>query len=359
MYCKGAGSLVGNTRRYTPMMLSYETTRRLQYPMSTPVSPHDRFFKESFSRPEVAADLFRRALPAEVVDTLDLTTIKPAKGSFVDPKLREHHSDLLFEVTGRDGSPVLIYLLIEHKSYPEWWVALDLLRYAVEIWRDWLKQQANAKVKEVKQLPPLIPLVLYHGTDRWTAPTDVADLVEASAILERYRPHFRHELLDLSKVADETLPAGVVSKVALLALKYIFRPEMYDRVVDIVAALKKLDAAQPGVLEYFRTVLNYLIAAAYALEDERLRQVLSEHFREGDNIMPTIAEKWEQRGELRGVRKGEGLVVERLLRRRFGPLPGWAVERLAGAASEELEQCADRLLDAPDLEAVFREEIGH
>ncbi|CAK0775650.1 hypothetical protein CCP3SC15_520001 [Gammaproteobacteria bacterium] len=195
--------------------------------------------------------------------------------------------------------------------------------------------------------------MLYHGMDHWTAPADVAELVEAPAILERYRPHFRHELLDLSQVADKTLPAGVVSKVALLALKYIFRPEMHDRVVDIVAILSKQEEEQPGTLEYFRTTLNYLIAAAYGLEDERLRQVLNEYFRGGDNIMPTIAEKWEQRGELRGVRKGEGLVVERQLLRRFGPLPKWAVERLAQAESEELEQCADRLLDAPNLEAVF------
>ncbi|CAK0775653.1 transposase [Gammaproteobacteria bacterium] len=323
--------------------------------MSTPVSPHDRFFKESFSRPEAAADLLRRALPAEVVDTLDLTTIKPAKGSFVDPKLREHHTDLLFEVAGYDGSPVLVYFLVEHKSSPERWVALDLLRYAVEVWRDWLKRQTDAKVKGVQRLPPLIPLVLYHGADRWTASTNVADLVEAPATLDRYRPHFRYELLDLSKVADETLPAGVVSRVALLALKYIFQPEMRERFVDIAAILSKLEKEQPGSLEYFRMVLNYVIAASYALDEEWVRQVLNEHFREGDRVMPTIAERWMQQG----IRKGEGLLIERQLQRRFGPLPGWAVERLARAEPEELELCADRLLDAPNLEAVFLAEGRH
>ncbi|CAK0764131.1 hypothetical protein CCP3SC15_3080003 [Gammaproteobacteria bacterium] len=73
--------------------------------------------------------------------------------------------------------------------------------------------------------------------------------------------------------------------------------------------------------------------------------------------MPTIAERWVQQGVQQGmqqgIRKGEGLLVERQLQRRFGPLPKWAAERLAKADSEELEQCAARLLDAPNLEAVF------
>ncbi len=323
--------------------------------MSTPASPHDRFFKESFTYPEAAADLFRRALPAEVVDILDLTTIRPAKASFVDPRLREHHSDLLFDVMGHDGNPVLVYLLAEHKSSPEWWVALDLLRYAGEIWRHWLKQQADAEVKAVKRLPPIIPLVLYHGTNRWTAPTDVADLVEAPAALERYRPHFRHELLDLSWVTDETLPAGVVSRVALLALKYIFQPELREQYAEMVDTLKKWDKEHPGFLEYFHTLINYLVTAAYYLDAERLQQVLRENLPEVDNIMQTIAETWEKRG----IRKGEGMAVERMLQHRFGALPPWVEQKLAGAAQEELEQCMLRLFDAPNLEAVFREEGKH
>ena len=209
----------------------------------------------------------------------------------------------------------------------------------------------DAEVKAVKQLLPLIPLVLYHGTDRWTAPTDVADLVEAPAALGRYRPHFRHELFDPSKVVDETLPAGVVSRVALLALKYIFRPEMREQIVRIVAVLNQLDKAQPGALEYFRTVLSYLITAARELEYERLRQVLSENIREGDSTMPTIAETW--------MRQAESQLVERQLQHRFGSLPPWVEQKLAGAAKEELEQCAVRLLDAPNLKAVFREDGKH
>ncbi len=330
--------------------------------MSTPTSPHDHFFKESFSRPDAAADLLQCALPAHVIGALDLATLRTTKGSFVTPNLREHHTDLLFEVVGRDGSPALIYLLMEYKSSPERWVALDMLRYASDIWRDWLKKQTERGVPWPKQLPPIIPLVLYHGTDRWTAPADVAELIHTPAALARYRPHLRHELLDLSKVTDETLPVGIVSRVALLALKYIFRPEISERVVEIVATLNKLNEC-PGRLAYIRTVLDYLIIAAYELNAERLRQVVKEEFHEGDRVMPTIAEQWLQQGIQQGIQTGlhqgrhqeANLLVERLLRRRFGLLPQWAVNRLAMATAEDLEQYGERLLDATTLESVFHE----
>jgi len=46
-------------------------------------------------------------------------------------------------------------------------------------------------------------------------------------------------------------------------------------------------------------------------------------------------------------------VLKRLLVRRFGHLPEWTVKRLESAASEDLEQWAERVLDARDIEEVF------
>jgi len=120
---------------------------------------------------------------------------------------------------------------------------------------------------------------------------------------------------------------------------------------------------EPGGLDYLQTLLNYLIIAARELEAEGLRAAIETHFQAGDEMMPTIAEQWLQEGVQRGMqqgmqrgrREGEGVVVGRQLQHRFGPLPTWAAERLTEAEPEVLEQWAERLLDAPTLEAVFRE----
>jgi len=56
----------------------------------------------------------------------------------------------------------------------------------------------------------------------------------------------------------------------------------------------------------------------------------------------------------REIRKAEQEAALRILRlvieKRFGPMPGWAVERLAMRTAPELEGLGDRVLDAPTLE---------
>ena len=62
-----------------------------------------------------------------------------------------------------------------------------------------------------------------------------------------------------------------------------------------------------------------------------------------------------EQGLQQGVLKGEAKVVQRLLQRRFGPLPAWVEERLQGAGEAQLERWAERLLEAPTLAEVFAE----
>jgi hypothetical protein len=51
--------------------------------------------------------------------------------------------------------------------------------------------------------------------------------------------------------------------------------------------------------------------------------------------------------------EGKAETLSRQLTRRFGPLPEWVPTRLSGATIEQLDLWADRVLDAPTLEAVF------
>jgi hypothetical protein len=60
-----------------------------------------------------------------------------------------------------------------------------------------------------------------------------------------------------------------------------------------------------------------------------------------------------EKGLQQGFQQGEAFMLTRLLTRRFGPLPDWATERLAQASREELEQWAERVLEAQRLEDVL------
>ena len=56
----------------------------------------------------------------------------------------------------------------------------------------------------------------------------------------------------------------------------------------------------------------------------------------------------------RGVQEGELTVLRRQIEKRFGALPSWAEERLAGRTTTELEELSIRVLDAQNLEELLK-----
>jgi predicted transposase/invertase (TIGR01784 family) len=138
--------------------------------MSNVHNPHDKLFRESMSNRDTAIDFLKNYLPAEVLPCLNLSTLEIAKDSFVSDELQAYYSDILYTVSiaGQTG---YVYVLFEHKSYPDRWIHLQLLEYMLKIWRLYLKQQEG---KHGVQLPVILPLVLYHHPDHC-----------------RFQPHFR------------------------------------------------------------------------------------------------------------------------------------------------------------------------
>ena len=62
-----------------------------------------------------------------------------------------------------------------------------------------------------------------------------------------------------------------------------------------------------------------------------------------------------QKGVQKGVHLGEASLLKRLLVKRFGPLTPAIESRLAEAATEQLDEWAERVLDAKSLDEVFQD----
>ena len=58
-------------------------------------------------------------------------------------------------------------------------------------------------------------------------------------------------------------------------------------------------------------------------------------------------------GRTQGLAEGERRLLERMLTRRFGPLPDEVHRRIEEAAEDQLLQWSDEVLSAPSLEAIF------
>src|SRR6185436_16014233 len=97
-------------------------------------TPHDALFYDTFSNPTHAAGELRTVLPKALVARIDFATLAAEPGRFVDAKLSNRYSDILFSVQIA-GRPGFVYLLFEHFSNTERMTMLRLLEYMARIWR--------------------------------------------------------------------------------------------------------------------------------------------------------------------------------------------------------------------------------
>lgn len=284
--------------------------------MADITNPHDRFFKEVLSREEVARDFMIHYLPSDVVALFDMSSVEIRKDSFVEKELKEYFSDLLYCVDTRDGGSSYVYVLFEHKSYPERLISLHLLRYMARIW------EHAVKVGESMRLPPIIPVVVYHGRSKWKVGQDFQDLFDLPEELKVYLPDFRYLLCDLTQYSDEEMRGAVTLKAAFLLMKHIFAADLADRLPGILKLIKDLLNKRSG-LEYLETLLRYVASGSDQIREEEIERGIKEVLREkGGDIMPTVAEKWIEQGIQQGIQQGileasRGDLIE-VLEERFG-----------------------------------------
>ena len=272
-------------------------------------TPHDEFFKKVFSRQDAARSFLKHYLPPDITSLLDLDDLTIAKDSFVDDELRSHHSDILYNVALQDGNrSAHVYVLFEHKSYPDREVSFQLLRYMMRIWEQRRGRQTA--------LHPIFPVVVCHGKTKWRYPLDFASLIEnLPEEMQPYIPDYSYQLCDLSQYSDEAIIGTVHLQIVLLLLKYALRGEFWEKLPSILHLfVELLRSERQTALAYFETMLRYISAVRKDKSDAEMRDAVREAFPAGGEVMETILERWAERGFQRGLQQGkqEGIRQERL-----------------------------------------------
>jgi len=322
--------------------------------MSSVTNPHDHVFRQTFGQPEVAAGYFRHNLPEELLEHINLETLERIPDSFVDPELHPSASDLLYAVEytpvqGGDTEKLLLYLLLEHKSYIDPMTVFQVLRYMVRIWEQYCAEHPKAT-----KLPPVYPVIIYHGARPWQHPVNFHSLftVQEPALLARL-PEFSPVLQDFSRLDDQDVRGGISARTVLLTLKHVFRDDLPERLPEILAQAREMLDNDNG-REIIFTLLYYLTEGTGKLDEETLGAVLEDSVHGGD-IMQSFLKKYYDQGLEQGVVQGELQLLSRQLRKRFGELPEWAEQMLKEASGGMLEIWSERILTAVSLEDVFAE----
>jgi hypothetical protein len=317
-------------------------------------SPHDTFFRESFTRREVARDFLRCQLQPALLAELDLTTLEISKDTYVASNLRTAYSDMVYRAAYR-GEALNIYMLFEHKSWAEHWTALQLLRYIAAESEQYRKQHPKSR-----HLPPVYLLVIYHGDRPWQAPAGFHDLVKPLPdLLAPFVPSFSYQLVDLSGPTDTEIRGRVLTRLVQLAMRWVFDDQPVERLRELLALIEQIEDRETAV-EVLESLLRYFVQGTQRVDEPTVRTLLQQTST-GEPIMQTFIDRYIEQGINQGInqgiskgqRLGEATALLRLIERKFGPPSDAVRERVLAADSETLLAWLDRILVAESVDAVL------
>ncbi len=316
-------------------------------------SPHDRLFKLVLANPDRAAAVLKTYLPNEIVDRLSDAPPKLIDGSFVDPRLRASQSDRLFEVTLTTGKPALIYALLEHKSTPDPMTPFQIEEYKLKIWRRYRDEHAESAFP----LPPVVALVLYHGTQPWAVPRSIPEMIDdgiGSAwtrspgyILHHIGPDGVPELADYPEVR------GAFQCLYLSRVTDVQDP--VRRLADICAALPDHSDLETAILGYIMRVIQ----PTHAILEEALRiakphrvEIIMGSFYE--EVLTKGRAEGRAEGISEGMIKGEAEALLKLAHFKYGAVPQEIATTVRQASQDNVDRWLKALAHAKEIDEIFK-----
>lgn len=245
------------------------------------------------------------------------------------PRVQNRRLDLLGETAGGD----LIHL--ELQSANDAHMPLRMAEYCLGVYR--LRGKFPRQVLLYVGEPPLrMPEQLRGG-----------------------RFSFAYQAVDIRNLdGDRLLESDQVGDNIIAILAHL--RDHKEAVRKIVSRLSKLPPAQRATALEQLIILAGLRRLEEIVEQEVRKmpihidilenKVLGREFKKG---LTEGREQGREQGRQQGRQQGELAILRRLIETRFGAMPPWATQRLAGASTELLEELATRVLDAASLEELM------
>lgn len=224
-------------------------------------SIHDKSYKELFSNPLFARQLFEGFLPKSIRNRLDFSTLKMLPGNYITPAMKNLYQDIVWAVHFQyedQAVPLYLCVLLEFQSTSESMMPLRMLSYVAGFYQELIKRELLDVEKN--KLPPVLPVVLYSGKPPWSAPTSLQALITpVPKTLRSFQPQLSYLLIDEHRLTQEDLEQAPELLVDMLALNHS------DNAHDFAAmwrVLRRKLEAHPDFALLDRTIARWL---AYTL----------------------------------------------------------------------------------------------
>ena len=267
--------------------------------------PHDALAKKVLENPVAAREFLEEYLPIEFKEYIDIATLKVEKESHVEESLKRRLSDVVYSVATKDKDKAFIYCLCEHQSSSDHWIALRLWKYSLLL--------LERRKKKKDKLPLILPLVLYNGKDKYTAPRNIWELFSNSALAKKALVE-DYRLVDLQAMSDDDIDYEKHLSFILYTMKHIHDRDCLNMLKNAMERCYKAILIDKGQ-DYIHTKLILWYTDSKVPEEKKqlLEQLIVDNLPKEDreNIMRTVADSYIDEGINKGIAIGEARGVEK------------------------------------------------
>ncbi|MBN1971595.1 MAG: Rpn family recombination-promoting nuclease/putative transposase [Candidatus Delongbacteria bacterium] len=180
---------------------------------------YDKTYTKLFSHKRMAEDFIKGFLKEDFAK--DIVLIEKLETKFITKKFNKYESDLIYKAKFKDKD-AFVFILMEFQTRNDNLISLRLLNYISLFYINYIKQ-----TKTKPPLPPVIPIVIHIGQDKFTEYTAFSQLVNIPYnSLKKYVPDFTYFLVDLQKIPKTVLNRLTIHSKNIASL--LFSIDQYD-----------------------------------------------------------------------------------------------------------------------------------
>src|SRR5699024_7549115 len=172
----------------------------------------------------IIKDFIENNIPKEALDVIDMETIELIKDTFINKELEESFSDLIYRIKINNKDAYICFLL-EHKSYKDKMTIFQVNKYIIESWMTIIQKENK------EELPIIVPMVIYHGKEKWNLKIDLRDMIPGFYELPEYYkervPVFKYDFFNIGKYEKNDFERlDKLTSMMLKAFKYAFEEDL-------------------------------------------------------------------------------------------------------------------------------------
>ncbi|MCS7037218.1 MAG: Rpn family recombination-promoting nuclease/putative transposase [Saprospiraceae bacterium] len=315
---------------------------------------YDLLFKIFFSDVRIAKQFIRQFLPRSVRQGIDFTFFRRASDSYVSGRFSASFCDALYETRRKNGDPVRVAFLFEHKSAPPRIpIHLQILDYMLQVWED--------DIKNGRPYTEIIPIVFYHGEAPWVYREFFENFPYLSKRHRRFVPDFKYLLVNLNAISAEKIESLRKAKYLrsmLLTFKFARDLERLTRHLPVIMSLPQHRARQSGDRLLYNSLIFFL-ESVFAMKDKNFDSELAyrvpKDAQEAYEMLerefwrickPEFLQKAREEGRAEGRAEGREEHAQTVAANLLHEYPDWTDARIAsisGLSEKEVRALRERL----------------